>query len=55
MPPCSLDRLISHAVRRLAETQRRVERDPAAQEEVAFWEDRVVRLIDKQDQTGLEP
>jgi hypothetical protein len=37
MTPPSLDRLISH--------------DPTAEEEVAFWEGRVVRLIDKQDET----
>jgi len=53
MSPPRLDRLISHAIRRLAETQRRAEHDPTAQDEVEFWEDRVVRLIDKQDETEV--
>jgi hypothetical protein len=46
--------MISHAIRRLTETRRRAERDPAAQDEVEFWEGRVVRLIEKQGQTGDE-
>jgi hypothetical protein len=50
MSPCSLERLISHAVRRLKETQRVAECDPAAQDEVEFWETQVVRLMDKQDE-----
>jgi hypothetical protein len=51
MSPASLDRMVSHAIRRLAETQRRAEHDQTAQDEVEFWEERVVRLIDKQDET----
>jgi hypothetical protein len=49
MSQCSLERLISHAIRRLNETERKAERDPSAQEEVEFWAARVIRLIDKQD------
>ena len=51
MSPPGLDRMISHAIRRLAETLHKAEHDPTAQDEVEFWEDRVVRLIDKQGQT----
>jgi hypothetical protein len=49
MSRCSLERLISHAIRRLSETERKAERDQLAQEEVEFWEARVIRLIDKHD------
>jgi hypothetical protein len=41
--------LISHAIRRLREIERKAERDPSAQDEVEFWEARVIRLIDRQD------
>jgi len=49
MPKCSLERLISHAIRRLHETERKAEHDPSAHDEIEFWEARVIRLIDKQD------
>ena len=49
MSRCSLERLISHAIRRLRETDRKAECDQSAQDEVEFWEARVIRLIDKQD------
>jgi hypothetical protein len=51
MSPCSLERLISHAVRRLRRAEGKAARDASAQDEVDFWETQVVRLIDKQDQT----
>jgi hypothetical protein len=42
MSRCSLERLIRHAIRRLNEAERKAERDPSAQEEVDFWETRVI-------------
>jgi hypothetical protein len=51
MSPCSLERLISHAVRRLRHAEAKAARDASAQDEVEFWEAQVVRLIDKQDET----
>ena len=52
MSRCSLERLISHAIRRLSETERKAERDPSAQEEVEFWEVRIMRLIHNQNENN---
>jgi hypothetical protein len=52
MSPCSLERLISHAIRRLRQAERKAARDASAQDEVEFWEAQVVRLMDKQDETA---
>jgi hypothetical protein len=51
MSPCSLERLISHAVRRLRNAEGKAARDASYQDEVEFWEAQVVRLMDKQDRT----
>jgi hypothetical protein len=50
MSRCSLDRLISHAIRRLRQAEGKAARDASAQDEVEFWEAQVVRLMNKQDE-----